>query len=136
MTGKFKIYVMNRDAHAEHISFLQCNPIVSITFGGADPAGVWRQFMVKVGAPRALAVPLSPASTRGRATGMLGRRSPLPRAQKPEGWEEKIEEGGSGPQCWYVCDLHVTQDSSMSEQSLECTEMNKLMNIEPGNDGV
>jgi len=37
---------------------------------------------------------------------------------------------------WHVCDLEVTNDNKMSDACLLCTEINKQMTIEPGNDGA
>mmetsp|Transcript_42657 Transcript_42657/g.106755 ORF Transcript_42657/g.106755 Transcript_42657/m.106755 type:complete len:969 (+) Transcript_42657:207-3113(+) len=43
MSAKFKVYVTNKEAKAEGVSFLQCNPIITMTLSG----GVWKQFQLK-----------------------------------------------------------------------------------------
>lgn len=43
MSGKFRVYVMNRDAQIQKISLLKCNPIITIVIY----QGVWKQFQMK-----------------------------------------------------------------------------------------
>uniref|UniRef100_A0A7S0HHR1 Uncharacterized protein n=1 Tax=Hanusia phi TaxID=3032 RepID=A0A7S0HHR1_9CRYP len=88
MSGKFKLYVMNRE---DNTKIFASNPLVTIVLFN----GVWKTFN-------------------------LDAQSCLDRAADKD---EKLC-------CWHVCDLRIESDSRFSEQSIQCEDVNKILDHE------